>query len=188
MKELPLIELPHRDAWRQWLHENHATAEGVALKFAKKGAPRQTVTQSEAIDEALCFGWIDGQIGRLDEHYYKTRFTPRRPRSRWSLINTRKAEMLIEQGLMQPAGLREVERAQADGRWDAAYNQGTDAPPEDFAAALAANPAAQAFYDSLSGQNKFAFSFRLGGIKRPETRARRIEEYVQMLAERRAFH
>jgi uncharacterized protein YdeI (YjbR/CyaY-like superfamily) len=188
VNELPLIELADRAAWRAWLTEHHAGSAGAWLKLAKKGAPQQTVAQQEAVEEALCFGWIDGQVGRLDEHFYRMRVTPRRPRSRWSLLNTQKVQALIEQGLMHPAGLAQIQAAQADGRWEAAYNQAQETVPDDLQAALVANPTAAEFFATLSSQNRFAFLFRLGDAKRPETRKRRIEQYVQMLLERRTFH
>jgi uncharacterized protein YdeI (YjbR/CyaY-like superfamily) len=186
--ELPLLECADLAAWRAWLHDHHADAAGVWLKFAKKNAPHLTVTQDEAIDEALCFGWIDGQVGRLDEHYYRTRFTPRTRRSRWSLINTQRVQRLSDAGRMQPAGHEQVQAAKADGRWDDAYSQAQATVPDDFAAALAANPAAKQTFEGLSSQNRFAFIFRLGPVKTPEGRAKRIAQYIEMLTEGRAFH
>lgn len=187
--ELLLIELADREAWRAWLHEHHGDAPGVRLKLAKKGAPRATVSQAEAIETALCFGWIDGQVKRLDEHFFSQRFTPRGPRSRWSQLNREKALRLIESGLMQPAGLAEVRRAQADGRWDAAYEPPSRATvPPDFAEALSANPEAAAFFETLSSANRYALLFRIADAKRPETRAKRIAAFVEMLAEKRTFH
>lgn len=187
--DLPLIELPHRHAWEAWLEENHLTSPGVWLKLAKKGGPRPTVTQAEAIEVALCFGWIDGQIGRVDEGFYRQRLTPRRPRSKWSQLNCRKALELIERGLMRPAGLDQVRLAQADGRWDAAYEpQSTATVPPDFAAALAANPDAGAFFATLTGVRRYAFLYRIQDAKRPETRARRIARFVELLAEGRTLN
>ncbi|HWD86180.1 MAG TPA: YdeI/OmpD-associated family protein [Solirubrobacteraceae bacterium] len=187
--ELPLLEFPAQRQWRDWLHENHATAPGVWLKLAKRGAPRATVSYAEAVEAALCFGWIDGQVGRLDDHFYRQRFTPRGRRSRWSEINRRKAGQLIERGLMEPAGLAAVERAQQDGRWEAAYASPSRAvPPEDFLEALAASPEADQFFATLSSANRYAVIFRIEEAKREETRARRIAKYVEMLAKRQTLH
>lgn len=189
-KDLPEIrEFADRHAWVLWLEEHHLASPGLWLKLAKKGAPRATVSQAEAIEVALCFGWIDGQVGRLDEHFYRQRFTHRKPRSKWSQINRDRALELIEQGLMRAEGLLEVERAQADGRWDAAYEpQSTATVPEDFAAALAADPAAGEFFETLTGVRRYAFLYRIQDAKRPETRARRIEKFVALLRERRTLN
>ena len=186
--ELELIELGDAGAWEEWLEENHASAPGVWLKLAKHGAPRRTVAQAEAVESALCFGWIDGQVGRIDTLFYKQRFTPRRPRSRWSLLNTQRVAALIAAGRMRPAGMAEVQAAQADGRWGAAYSQAADVVPADLRAAIDADPRARAFFATLSSQNRFAMTFRLADARRPETRARRIAQYVEMLAAGETFH
>lgn len=187
--QLPLIEFPDPDAWAAWLRENHDDAPGVWLKLAKKGAPRLTVTQVEAIEVALCFGWIDGQIGRHDEHFYRQRFTHRKPGSNWSQINRERATRLIESGLMQPGGLEEIEKAKSNGRWDAAYeSQGAASVPPDFAQALAANPPAAEFFATLTGVRRYAFLYRIADAKRPETRTKRIEKFVALLAERRTLN
>jgi uncharacterized protein YdeI (YjbR/CyaY-like superfamily) len=142
------------------------------------------VTFAEAIDSALCYGWIDGQRNRFDEQWYLQRFTPRRARSTWSKINRDKVERLAAEGRMRPAGIREVERAKADGRWDAAYDGPSAATvPEDLQRALDANPAAAAFFATLNSRNRFAILYRVQEAKRPETRARRIETFVAMLAQ-----
>ena len=168
--------------WQKWLETNAATHEGVRLAIAKKGGARESVSYAEALDAALCFGWIDGQKWSLDEHHFLQGFGPRRPRSIWSQINRDKVAALIESGRMRPAGLAEVERAKADGRWDAAYAaQSKTELPDDLAAAIAASPAASAFYPTLSSQNRFAIIFRTNGVKRAETRARKIAQYVEML-------
>jgi uncharacterized protein YdeI (YjbR/CyaY-like superfamily) len=183
-----LLELPDRSAWERWLEQNHQSDEGVWLKFAKTGAPRATVSQPEAIELALCFGWIDGQVGAVDEHFYRQRFTHRRARSRWSRINRDRATELIAAGRMRPPGLEEVRRAQADGRWEAAYEpQSTIPVPPDFQAALDAQPPAAEFFATLSGSNRYAFLYRIGDVKRAETRARRIAQYVELLAQRRTL-
>jgi uncharacterized protein YdeI (YjbR/CyaY-like superfamily) len=182
--QLPLMEFADRTEWQEWLRDNHDDAPGVWLKLAKKNAPRATVTQPEALEVALCFGWIDGQVGALDEHFYKQRFTHRRRRSKWSQLNCEKVTRLIELGLMQPPGLEEIEKAKADGRWEAAYEpQSTASVPPDFAEALAANPEAEAFFATLKGVRRYAFLYRISDAKRPETRARRIDKFVALLAE-----
>jgi uncharacterized protein YdeI (YjbR/CyaY-like superfamily) len=182
--QLPLIEFVDRAAWTAWLEVNHDDSDGLWLMLAKKGAPRTTVTQAEALEVALCFGWIDGQVGRHDEHFYKQRFTHRRPRSNWSQINCAKVTQLIESGLMRPPGLEEIEKAKADGRWEAAYEpQSTASVPPDFAAALAGNPRAAEFFATLTGVRRYSFLYRIQDAKRPETRVRRIEKFVALLAE-----
>ena len=175
--------------WHGWLAEHHASSPGAWLRLAKAGAREPTLTYAEALDAAICFGWIDAQTRGLDEQYWLKRFTPRRPGGKWSKINTQKAEALIAAGRMQPAGLAEVERARADGRWDAAYaGQATIVIPDDLAAALAADPVAAAFFTTLTSQNRYAILYRLTTVKRAETRARKVAQYVQMLAEHRTLH
>lgn len=188
-EDLPLLEFPQPPDWRDWLEHNHATARGAWLKFAKKGAPRPTITYGEALEVALCFGWIDSQVGRLDEFFYRQRFTPRGRRSRWSQINRDKTTELTRRGLMHPAGLAEVERAKQDGRWEAAYASPSRAtPPHDFLDALRQNPTAERNFAGLTSANRYAFIFRIEEAKRPDTRARRIAQYVEMLAAGRTFH
>jgi uncharacterized protein YdeI (YjbR/CyaY-like superfamily) len=187
--QLPMIEFPDRTAWEAWLADNHDDTSGLWLLIAKKGSPRATVTQAEAVEGALCFGWIDGQIGRHDEHFFKQRFTHRRPRSKWSQLNCTRATELIASGQMQPPGLAEVELAKVDGRWDAAYEPQSGATvPADFAAALAANPQAEEFFATLTGVRRYSFLYRIQDAKRPETRARRIENFVALLAERKTLN
>jgi uncharacterized protein YdeI (YjbR/CyaY-like superfamily) len=181
--DLPVLAFGSPQAWHDWLAGQHESSPGLWLKIAKKGAGSSTVSYAEALDCALCFGWIDGQKGRLDDEYWLQRFTPRRPRGRWSKINTDKAAELIEAGRMQPAGMREIERARGDGRWDAAYaGQRTAGVPEDLERELAGNDAAREFFATLSGVNRYAILHRIGDAKRPETRAKRIAKYVAMLA------
>jgi uncharacterized protein YdeI (YjbR/CyaY-like superfamily) len=183
------VAFPTAAAWQDWLADHHQMADGLWLKLAKKDAPDPTLTYAEALDVALCFGWIDAQTRGLDDAYWLKRFTPRKLSSRWSKINTQKAEALIAAGRMQPAGLAEVERARADGRWDTAYaGPRTITVPDDLAAALAANPDAAAFFATLNSVNRYAILYRIGTVKRPETRARKIAQYVQMLAEHRMLH
>ena len=187
--ELELIAFADRSEWFHWLRRHHDESSGVWLLLAKKGAPRATVTQAEALEAALCFGWIDGQVGRHDEHFYKQRFTHRRPRSKWSQINCAKVTQLIERGLMRPPGLEEIERAKADGRWEAAYEpQSAASVPPDFAAALRANVQAEAFFATLTGVRRYSFLYRIQDAKRPETRAARIEKFVALLAEHKTLN
>ena len=179
-------ELVVRDAaaWRRWLGEHHAQPHGVWLVLAKKGTTKPTsLTYDQALEEALCYGWIDGQAGRRDEATYRQRFTPRRQRSPWSKRNTERAERLLAEGRMHPAGIAEVERAKADGRWAAAYpgSQEIEVPPE-LAAALTASPAALATFEALGSQNRYAILYRLRTAKRADTRARLLEGFVAMLA------
>jgi uncharacterized protein YdeI (YjbR/CyaY-like superfamily) len=169
--------------------ENHTSSSGLWLKIAKKGAGIDTVSYAEALDVALCYGWIDGQKDKFDGDHWLQRFTRRRPRSKWSKINRTKAERLIEEGRMQPAGLREVEQARADGRWDAAYDsQSTATIPDDLRQELEKNDVAREFFSTLDSANRYAILYRLQDAKTPETRARRLEKFVDMLSERKKIH
>lgn len=175
--------------WEEWLAANHETSDGVWLLIAKKGGGAESVSYSEAVEAALCFGWIDGQKGPLDDVHWRQRFTPRRARSKWSRINRDKAQALITDGRMRPAGLREVERAKADGRWDAAYaGSKTAVVPADLELALAQNDEARAFFATLSGANRYAILYRIDDAKRPQTRADRIRKFVAMLANHETIH
>ena len=182
--ELPELIVRDAAAWRAWLAEHHADPTGVWLVLAKKGTENPTsLTYDQALEEALCHGWIDGQAGRRDEATYRQRFTPRRKRSAWSKRNTGIAERLHAEGRMHPAGQAEVERAKADGRWDAAYaGQASIEVPPDLAEGLAAEPKAQAMFEALNSQNRYAVLYRITTAKRSDTRARRIEQFVAMLA------
>jgi uncharacterized protein YdeI (YjbR/CyaY-like superfamily) len=177
-----VLEFPSDADWETWLEEHHGTSHGVWLKIAKKGSGATTVVYPEVLDTALCFGWIDGQRKALDDTYFLQRFTPRRARSRWSQINREKIEALTAAGRMRPAGVAEVERAKADGRWDAAYAgvRSMTVPP-DLQAELDARPEAAAFFAQLSSQNRYSILYRLHDAKRPETRARRLAKFVAML-------
>ena len=191
MTDAELLVLAFRSAveWEDWLDAEHERSAGVWLKIAKRNAAIPTVSYVEALDAALCFGWIDGQKRALDEDYWLQRFTPRKPGSRWSKINTEKAGALIAAGLMRQGGLREVELAKSDGRWDQAYSgQRTITVPDDLRAALDASPLAAEFFETISSVNRYAILYRIGTVKRPETRARKIAHYVQMLAERKTLH
>jgi uncharacterized protein YdeI (YjbR/CyaY-like superfamily) len=171
-------------AWRAWLAKHHADPAGVWLVLAKKGTEKPTnLTYDQALEEALCHGWIDGQVRRRDETTYRQRFTPRRSRSSWSKRNTETVGRLLAEGRMHAAGVAEVERAKADGRWDAAYaGPASIEVPPDLADALAAEPKAQAMFENLNSQNRYAVLFRVSSAKRAETRARKIEQFVAMLA------
>lgn len=185
---LPVLTFESAREWAAWLADKHDTAPGVWLRIAKAGAA-PSVSYSDALDEALCFGWIDGQKGAVDEAYWRQRFTPRTPRSRWSKINRDRAEALIAAGRMHAAGLRQVEAARADGRWAAAYEgQKTATVPADLQQALDADPAAAAFFATLNGQNRYAILYRVQDAKRPATRAARIEKFVDMLARGEKLH
>ncbi|MFR9793315.1 YdeI/OmpD-associated family protein [Streptomyces sp. MB22_4] len=188
----PVLSFATRQAWETWLEENHEDATGVWLKLARKNSAAPApdgVDHPTALESALCFGWIDGQKRKLDEGHWLQRFTPRRPTSRWSQVNRDKAVRLIEEGRMRPAGLREVERARADGRWAAAYaGQRTATVPDDLRAALDATPAAAAFFATLDGHNRYAVLHRVEAAKKPETRAARIARFVAMLADRKKLH
>jgi uncharacterized protein YdeI (YjbR/CyaY-like superfamily) len=170
------------EEFRAWLREHHDASPGIWLKVAKKGSGRTSVTYDQAVEVALTFGWIDGQARPGDETYYLQGFTRRRPRSPWSRRNRERVEALIEAGAMEPSGLAEVVRARADGRWDRAYPGPRAAePPPDLLAALAARPAAKDVFDTLNSANRFAILYRIQDAKRPETRARRIAMFVDML-------
>lgn len=188
-RDLPIVSFASQDEWETWLADEHASSPGLWLKIAKKDAGQKTVSYAEALEVALCFGWIDGQKRALDETHWLQRFTPRTARSRWSRINRDKAQALIEAGRMRPAGLREVELARADGRWEAAYEgQRSIGVPDDLAEALAANEAALEFFGKLSGANRYAVLYRINEAKLPQTRARRIATYVAMLADGKTIH
>ena len=186
---LPVMTFESTDAWDTWLAAHHTDSPGLWLKIAKKGAAGRTVSYSDALDVALCHGWIDGQKGRHDDDYWLQRFTPRKPGGNWSKINTELAAALIASGRMRPAGLREVERARADGRWEQAYeSQSRVTVPEDLARALAANERARAFFATLDSANRYAILYRIGTAKKPETRAKRIDTFVTMLSEHKKIH
>ena len=188
-KGLPVLVFAGPTEWEDWLAEHHDTEKGVWLTFAKKGADATTVTYPEAVEIALCYGWIDGQAAGLDDSFWLQRFTPRGPRSKWSQINCARAERLIEAGRMRPAGHAAIEAARQDGRWDAAYAPPSTATvPPDLQAALDANKDAAAFFATLSGTNRYAILYRVEDAKRPETRARRIKQYVEMLARKETIH
>jgi uncharacterized protein YdeI (YjbR/CyaY-like superfamily) len=183
--DLPIIPFASRDAWETWL-EHHTTSDGLWLKIAKKGSGLESVSFAEAIEVALSYGWIDSHADSFDDQYWLVRFTPRRPKSKWSKRNREKATELIRRGVMKPAGLREVERAKADGRWDAAYDSPSTATvPDDLRRELEKNDKAREFFATLDSRNRYAILYRIQDAKRPETRARRIEKFVAMLSEQK---
>jgi len=188
--DLPELTVADVAAWRKWLGKHHGDDNGVWLVLAKKGTTQPTsLTYPQALEEALCHGWIDGQKDRRDEFTFRELFSPRRSRSRWSKRNVDRVDRLIEQDRMHPAGMAEVERAKADGRWEVAYEgQATIEAPADLAAALSAQPRAQAMFDILTRQNRYAILFRIGGAKRADTRARKVAEFVGMLARGETIH
>ena len=189
-EQLAELLLADAAAWRAWLAGNHATEPGVWLVLAKKGTTAPTMLSYEqALDEALCHGWIDGQVRRRDEATFRQRFTPRRARSQWSRRNVEHIERLRRERRMRPAGERAVAEAQGDGRWDAAYaGQRTIAVPDDLAAALDDEPRARAMFEILTSQNRYSVILRIESAKRADTRARRIEKFVAMLARGETVH
>jgi uncharacterized protein YdeI (YjbR/CyaY-like superfamily) len=188
--ELPELTVRDAAAWRAWLAKHHDDPAGVWLVLAKKGTEKPTsLSYEQALEEALCHGWIDGQVRRRDDATYRQRFTPRRRASSWSKRNTANAERLLAEGRMHPAGIAEMERAKSDGRWDAAYAGPAEIEvPPDFAEALAASPKAQSMFETLSSQNRYAVLYRITTAKTAETRARRIAEFVSMLARGETIH
>ncbi|MEV6116364.1 YdeI/OmpD-associated family protein [Streptomyces sp. NPDC052109] len=179
----PVLDFATPEAWEAWLNEHHADVRGVWLKIPKKGSGIDGVDYARALESALCFGWIDGQKKKLDEQHWLQRFTPRRQGSKWSQVNRQKVTELTEQGRMRPAGLGEVEKAKANGRWEAAYaGQSAATVPDDLRVALDAAPDARDFFSTLDSRNRFAILHRVQDAKRPQTRAARIEKFVGMLA------
>ncbi|MCU1556574.1 MAG: hypothetical protein JWN09_569 [Microbacteriaceae bacterium] len=187
--QLEVLRFDAPDVFREWLAEHQDSTPGLWVTITKKGSQVVNLTYDQALDVALEYGWIDGQTRRLDDDSYLQRFTPRRPQSPWSLRNRRAAEAMIAEGRMTPRGLAEVERARADGRWDRAYEGSSTAEPHpDFLAALDRNPAASEFYATLNSQNRFAIYYRIQAVKREETRARKIEAFVEKLARGEKFY
>ena len=187
--DLPILLFAAPPELEAWLEENHAESEGFWLKIAKKDSGESSVSYAQGLELALCFGWIDSQKRGLDERFFLQRFTPRRPRGRWSRINREKAEALLESGAMRPSGLAEVEAARADGRWEAAYEgQRAAQVPADLQRELDANPAAGEFFATLDGANRYAILYRLDEAKKPETRERRLRKFVAMLERGEKIH
>ena len=186
---MPVIAFASREAWDAWLCQQPTDAKGLRLKLARKSSGIQSVSRDDAVDAALCHGWIDGQLDAFDENHRLIRFTPRKPASLWSAKNRARALELARLGRMRPAGMREIERAKSDGRWDKAYaSQRTADVPEDLAAALAKSPKASAFFATLNRVNRFAILHRTHTAKKAETRAARIAKFVAMLAKGETIH
>jgi uncharacterized protein YdeI (YjbR/CyaY-like superfamily) len=187
--DLPVVAFKSQQAWDAWLTSQSAQAKGLWLKLAKKASGITSVSKAEAIDTALCHGWIDGQLDSFDDNYWLIRFTPRQSTSKWSGKNRARALQLVELKRMQPAGLGEIERAKKDGRWDAAYApQSTAQVPDDLRAALAKNKQAKSFFETLDSTNRYAILYRIHDAKKAETRMARIEKYVAMLIEGKTIH
>lgn len=181
--DIPVKAFATARAWERWLAKESATSEGLWIRLAKQGSEIVSISYEEAVEVALCYGWIDGRKAPVDEQFWLQRFTPRRPGSRWSKINCGRVEALLAAGRMKPEGRREVERAKADGRWDAAYaGQATMPVPEDLAAALAKDAEARRFFSTLDAANRYAILYRIHDAKQPETRARRIAQFIEMLS------
>jgi uncharacterized protein YdeI (YjbR/CyaY-like superfamily) len=175
--------------WRKWLAEHHAQSNGVWLRFFKKDSGKKTVVYAEALEEALCYGWIDGQVNKYDAESYIQKFTPRRAKSTWSKRNTAIAESLVQEGKMETAGMQQVELAKADGRWQQAYDSPRNMKvPEDFLEQLSKNKKAKAFFDGLNKANQYAIAWRLQTAKKPETREKRLKEILKMMREGKKFH
>ncbi len=187
--DLPILPFERQKDWAVWLAKNHATSTGLWLKLARKASGIQSVTYDEALEVALCYGWIDGQRKSHDETSFLQRFTPRGPKSIWSKINTEKAQRLIESGRMKPAGLKAIESAKQDGRWDAAYApQSKAAVPDDLQAELDRNAKAKAFFATLDSRNRYAILHRIHTAKKAETRAKRIEQFIRMLEKKEKIY
>ncbi|MEV4567738.1 YdeI/OmpD-associated family protein [Nonomuraea sp. NPDC049419] len=186
---LPIIAFPSQEAFEKWLEAEYEGSAGLWLQIAKKESGIPSVTYAEALDVALCFGWIDGQKAAFDDEHWLQRFTPRQARSKWSKVNRGRAEQLIAAGRMRPAGLAQIAAAKADGRWEAAYaGQKTATVPDDLQAALDAEPAAAQFFATLDSRNRYSILYRVNDAKKPETRAARIEKFVAMLRENQKIH
>jgi uncharacterized protein YdeI (YjbR/CyaY-like superfamily) len=187
--DLPIQSFASKTKWAEWLAKQHDKSAGVWLKLAKKDSGIPSVTYDEALDVALCYGWIDGQKKGFDDEHWLQKFTPRGPKSIWSRINTEKAERLIAAGEMKPAGLKAIEAARQDGRWDAAYSsQRNMSVPEDFQVALDKNKKAKIFFTTLNSANRYAILFRIQTAKKAETRAKRIQQFIQMLERGEKLH
>jgi uncharacterized protein YdeI (YjbR/CyaY-like superfamily) len=186
---LPIYPFGRQQDWANWLRENHNVSSGLWLQIAKKGTDISSVSYDEAVEVALCFGWIDGQKKAHSDQYWLQKFTPRSSKSIWSKINKAKALALIKSGKIEPAGLNEIERAKSDGRWDAAYDSASTAVvPSDFQSALDGNTRARDFFGTLDSGNRYALLFRIQTAKKAETRAKRISQFVQMLERREKLH
>lgn len=187
--EPDIVHCPTLADWERWLHNHHADSDGVWLKIAKQGSKVPTIGYQDLLDAAICFGWIDARRHAYDDSFYLQRFTPRGPRSKWSQLNRAKASKLISEGAMREPGLAQVRAAQADGRWNAAYEPQSRATiPEDFQSALDDNPAAREFFSTLTGSRRYAFLYRLHNVRTPSRRAQRIAQYIALLSERKTLN
>jgi len=187
--DLPILPFASKKKWTDWLAKQHDKSPGVWLKIAKRDSGIPSVTYDEAVESALCYGWIDGQKKGFDDKYWLQKFTPRGSKSIWSKINTEKVERLIESGEMKPAGLKSIEAAKNDGRWDAAYaSQKNISIPDDFHSALDKNKKAKAFFETLKSAERYSFLFRIQTAKKAETRAKRIQQFIEMLERNEKFH
>ena len=186
---LPVLGFRNGESFEEWLDQQPADAAGAWLKLPRKSASALGLTKAEALDAALCHGWIDGQLDKYDDQYWLVRFTPRKARSKWSQVNTRRATELLAEGRMRKSGVEQIEAAKSDGRWAAAYAPASSARvPADLQDALDASPRASEFFATLKGANRYAILYRIGAVKRPETRARKIAEYVAMLERGETIH
>lgn len=187
--DFPIIPLESQEQWEQWLANNHASLNGVWLQFFKKGSGKKSITYAEAVEEALCYGWIDGQSKSYDNESWLQKFTPRRARSIWSKINTQRVERLIEAGKMKPSGLQQIEAAKLDGRWERAYDSpSATTMPDDFLRELDKDKKAKAFFETLNKSNIYAIAWRLQTAKKPETCEKRMKAILEMLAKGEKFH
>ena len=186
---LPIMFFQTQQDWEAWLKEYHVALKGIWLKIAKKEARTPSVSYAEALEGALCYGWIDGQKAAFDDKYWLQKFTPRTAKSIWSKVNCSKVEALIAEGRMQPAGLQQIELAKSDGRWERAYNsQSKITIPDDFQSELDKNPQAKDFFSTLDSANRYAFLFRIHAAKKPETRYAKIQQFVEMLNQQQKLH
>lgn len=186
---LPIELFASQDAWEHWLDTYHERLHGIWVKISKKASETTTVTYSEALDVALCYGWIDGQKKSYDQDMWLQKFTPRRPNSGWSKVNVDKVTQLVASGKMKPSGMKEVSAAKEDGRWDAAYeSQRNFTVPEDFQHELEKTPQAKAFFETLNRQNRYAIYYRIQTAKKPETRKARVDKFIEMLANNQKLH
>jgi uncharacterized protein YdeI (YjbR/CyaY-like superfamily) len=186
---LPIISFETQQDWESWLAERHTNTEGIWLKIAKKETGTPSVSYSEALESALCYGWIDGQKASFDDKYWLQKFTPRRPKSIWSKVNCDKATALMAEGRMRPAGIRQVELAKADGRWNLAYeSQSKITIPADFQSELDKNQRAKDFFSTLNSTNRYAILFRIQAAKKPETRSARIQKFIEMLSKNQRIY
>lgn len=186
---LPIILFASQQDWEAWLEEHHADTKGIWVKMAKKETGIPSITYAEAVEGALCYGWIDGQKVSFDEQHWLQKFTPRRPKSMWSKVNCDKVTALVASGRMQPAGMQQIELAKADGRWEAAYDsQSKSTIPDDFQRELDNNQKAKEFFATLNSANRYAFLYRIQTAKKPETRSARIQKFIEMLANNEKFH